>query len=73
MDLAKAKVELVRKIQTRFNRDGRTIRKLADDTGISKSQIHKILTEKNPNVSLEHVLIVCQELRIPFELIYKAR
>ncbi|TGK54246.1 hypothetical protein EHQ10_00330 [Leptospira bouyouniensis] len=71
MKLIREKAELIRRIQAKMKTDGRTIRQLAADTNLSKSQIHKLVVDEHPNVSLDHVLIVCQELRIPYELIYK--
>ncbi|WP_409037479.1 helix-turn-helix domain-containing protein [Leptospira levettii] len=68
MDITKTKLSLIRKLQSKIKEEGISLRELEFITGISKSQIHKIITNEDTNCSLEHILLLCVKLNIPFEI-----
>ncbi|WP_208325381.1 helix-turn-helix domain-containing protein [Leptospira meyeri] len=60
--------KLIQVINEEVKKRKLSIRRMAEMSDLSYSQIQKILADDNPNVSLDSLLTLCDALKLSYEL-----
>ncbi|TDY71338.1 Cro/C1-type helix-turn-helix DNA-binding protein [Leptospira meyeri] len=68
MSLVLIRKKLIQVINEEVKKRKLSIRRMAEMSDLSYSQIQKILADDNPNVSLDSLLTLCDALKLSYEL-----